>query len=95
MVGAGLPHRGHWLHRVQSGDGRQSDKVDLADPQAPAEYEQNPGAVLQILDEGSKKARSVAQETMGRVREAVFGWDKKRAEISGGPSGAKNAKASD
>ncbi len=59
------------------------------------EYEQNPGAVLQILDEGSKKARSVAQETMGRVREAVFGWDKKRAEISGGPSGAKNAKASD
>ncbi len=47
------------------------------------EYEKNPKRVLEILDAGGKKARVVAQETMGRVREAVFGWGKKRAEILG------------
>jgi len=46
-------------------------------------YEQNPKRVLEILDEGSKKARKVAQGTMERVREAVFGWEKKRKEIGG------------
>jgi tryptophanyl-tRNA synthetase len=46
-----------------------------------SEYEKHPGRVLEILDEGSKKAGKVAQATMGRVREAVFGWEKKRAEI--------------
>jgi tryptophanyl-tRNA synthetase len=46
-------------------------------------YEKNPKHVLEILDEGSKKARVVAQGTMERVREAVFGWDKKRKEIGG------------
>src|SRR5467141_45491 len=46
-------------------------------------YEQNPKRVLEILDEGSKKARKVAQGTMERVREAVFGWRKKRDEIGG------------
>ena len=45
------------------------------------EYEKHPGRVLEIVDAGSKKARKVAQETMGRVREAVFGWEKKRAEV--------------
>ncbi len=37
-------------------------------------WENDPKGVLEILDAGSKKARVVAQETMGRVREAVFGW---------------------
>ncbi len=46
-------------------------------------YEQNPKRVLEILDEGSKKAQAVAQGTMERVREAVFGWEKKRKEIGG------------
>ena len=45
-------------------------------------YEQHPAQVLEILDEGSKKARKVAQGTMERVREAVFGWERKRAEIA-------------
>jgi tryptophanyl-tRNA synthetase len=58
-------------------------------------YEKHPDEVLQILDAGSKKARAVAQETMSRVREAVFGWEKKRAEISKAGSGSKNAKAGD
>ena len=47
------------------------------------QYENNPKRVLEILDEGSKKARAVAKETMARVREAVFGWEKKRKEIEG------------
>src|SRR5579862_2121229 len=44
-------------------------------------YEQHPAQVLQVIDEGSTKARAVAKVTMERVREAVFGWQKKRAEI--------------
>jgi tryptophanyl-tRNA synthetase len=46
------------------------------------EYEKHPKKVLEILDEGSNKARRVAQGTMERVREAVFGWQKKRKEIA-------------
>jgi len=46
-------------------------------------WENDPKGVLEILDAGSKKARVVAQGTMERVREAVFGWGKKRAEIVG------------
>jgi tryptophanyl-tRNA synthetase len=46
-------------------------------------YENNPKQLLELLDDGSNKARKVAQATMERVREAVFGWEKKRAEIGG------------
>jgi tryptophanyl-tRNA synthetase len=46
------------------------------------EYEKHPKRVLEILDEGSNRARRVAQGTMERVREAVFGWQKKRKEIA-------------
>jgi tryptophanyl-tRNA synthetase len=53
------------------------------------EYEKHPKKVLEILDEGSKKARKVAQGTMERVREAVFGWEKKRKEIDGSAGSAK------
>jgi tryptophanyl-tRNA synthetase len=53
------------------------------------EYEKHPKRVLEILDEGSKKARKVAQGTMERVREAVFGWEKKRKEIDGTAGSAK------
>jgi tryptophanyl-tRNA synthetase len=47
-------------------------------------YEKNPKQVLEILDAGSKKAQTVAQGTMERVHEAVFGWEKKRKEIADG-----------
>jgi tryptophanyl-tRNA synthetase len=47
------------------------------------EHEKNPAKVLEILNDGSSKARDVAQKTMSRVREAVFGWDSKRKEIFG------------
>lgn len=46
------------------------------------EYEKHPKRVLEVIDEGSKRARVEAQKTIGRVREAVFGWEKKRAEIT-------------
>jgi tryptophanyl-tRNA synthetase len=52
------------------------------------EYEKNPKGVLEVIDQGSQKARRIAQQTMTRVREAVFGWDKKRNEISGGGTAA-------
>ena len=42
------------------------------------EYERHPGRVLELIDEGSKRARVEAMKTMERVREAVFGWKKKR-----------------
>jgi tryptophanyl-tRNA synthetase len=47
------------------------------------EYEKHPQRVLEILDAGSRKARKQAQQTMTRVREAVFGWNRKRGEIHG------------
>jgi len=46
------------------------------------EFAAHPDQVLRIIDEGSEKAREVAQKTMSRVREAVFGWQNKRAEIT-------------
>ncbi len=51
-------------------------------------WENDPKGVLEILDAGSKQARVVAQGTMERVREAVFGWKKKRKEIGGSSAGA-------
>jgi len=58
------------------------------------DYQQQPQHVLDILDTGSKRARMVAQETMDRVREAVFGWDKTRANLNAVPrGGTQNVKA--
>jgi tryptophanyl-tRNA synthetase len=42
------------------------------------EFEANPRQVWDILDDGSKKARSVAQKTMKRVRNAIFQSDEAR-----------------
>jgi tryptophanyl-tRNA synthetase len=50
------------------------------------EYEKHPARVLEIIDAGSKVARVEAQTTMSRVREAVFGWQKKRNELGSGDS---------
>ena len=57
------------------------------------DFERDPQQVLEYLDTGSKRARMVAQQTMDRVREAVFHWNEKRAELSRAPRGAKNAPA--
>ena len=52
------------------------------------EYEKNPKRVLEVIDEGSRRARVEAVKTMERVRETVFGWQKKRIEIAGGGTAA-------
>jgi len=58
------------------------------------DYQQQPQHVLEILDTGSTRARMVAQDTMERVREAVFGWEKTRANLAAvPPGGTKNVKA--
>jgi tryptophanyl-tRNA synthetase len=54
-----------------------------------------PTEVLSILDNGSAKARELAQKTMSRVREAVFGWQNKRAEITQSKSVTQDAKVGD
>jgi len=45
------------------------------------DYEQNPKKALQVLDEGSAKAREHAKLTMARVRDSVFHWPSKRASL--------------
>ena len=45
------------------------------------EYEKHPRRVLEVIDVGSAQARAVATVTMQRVREAVFGWNKKRGNV--------------
>jgi tryptophanyl-tRNA synthetase len=49
--------------------------------------------VLEYLNTGSKRARLVAQQTMDRVREAIFHWNEKREEIGGRQRQAKNIPA--
>ncbi len=45
------------------------------------QFEQSPKQVLQILDEGSAKARESAKRTMDRVRDAILHWSAKRASL--------------
>ncbi len=47
------------------------------------DYEAHPKKALEILDQGSAKARESAKLTMQRVRTAIFNWPRKRSEISG------------
>jgi tryptophanyl-tRNA synthetase len=56
------------------------------------EFAAHPEKVLRIIDDGSLKAREVAQKTMSRVREAVFNWKEKRTEIAQHNSVPQNAK---
>ena len=44
-------------------------------------WENDPKGVLEIIDAGSKNAQKIAQDTMERVRDAVFHWHDKRKEI--------------
>jgi tryptophanyl-tRNA synthetase len=54
------------------------------------EYEKRPARVLEVIEEGSAKARKVAQATMTRVREAVFGWEKRKTEIRTGSAALRD-----
>jgi len=44
-------------------------------------WESNPKGVLEILDQGSVRARESAKQTMARVRESIFHWQRKRSEL--------------
>jgi tryptophanyl-tRNA synthetase len=44
-------------------------------------WEKDPKGVVEMIEAGSKLARVEAKKTMERVREAVFGWGKKKAEV--------------
>ena len=46
-------------------------------------WENNQKGVLEMIDDGSKRARVEAKKTMERVREAVFHWKDRRREITG------------
>jgi tryptophanyl-tRNA synthetase len=45
------------------------------------DYEAHPNKALEILDQGSAKARESAKLTMQRVRDSIFNWPRKRAEL--------------
>jgi tryptophanyl-tRNA synthetase len=47
------------------------------------DYEHHPKNALEILDQGSAKARESAKQTMERVRNAIFNWSRKRLEMGG------------
>lgn len=57
------------------------------------EFESQPQRVWDILDAGSKQAQKAARKTMGRVREAIFGWEEARkvAGVSPPPGAQKVA----
>jgi tryptophanyl-tRNA synthetase len=59
------------------------------------ELEARPDQVLNIIDEGSMRARKTAQATMERVRQAVFGWKAKRESVAmaKAPAALKNSGA--
>ena len=46
------------------------------------QFAADPDAVLEVLADGSAKARGVARQTMARVREAVFGWEKTQLNLA-------------
>ncbi len=99
LFSAGEPGRLEWVRQgcTTAGIGCIECKAAMAENlikwiapvrERRVKWENNPKGVLEILDEGSRNARLVAQGTMERVREAVFGWDKKRKEIGGSAAGA-------
>jgi len=100
LFSAGEPGRLEWVRQgcTTAGIGCIECKAAMAENlikwitpvrERRVDYEKHPKRVLEILDEGSSKARKVAQGTMERVREAVFGWQKKRKEIDGAAGTAK------
>ncbi|MGC2528957.1 MAG: hypothetical protein WA639_14500, partial [Candidatus Acidiferrum sp.] len=50
-------------------------------------WENDPKGVVDMIYEGSKKARVEAKKTMERVREAVFHWKDKGREIGADAAG--------
>ncbi len=100
LFSAGEPGRLEWVRQgcttarigcIECKDAMATNLIKWIAPvrERRVKWEKNPKGVLEILDEGSRRARVVAQGTMARVREAVFGWEKKRAEIDRTADSAK------
>jgi tryptophanyl-tRNA synthetase len=93
LFSAGEPGRLEWVRQgcTTAGIGCIECKAAMAENlikwiapvrERRVDYEKHPGRVLEMIDEGSKRARVEAKKTMERVREAVFGWGKKREEVT-------------
>jgi tryptophanyl-tRNA synthetase len=94
LFSAGEPGRLEWVRQgcTTAGIGCIECKAAMAENlikwigpkrEARNKWENDPKGVLEIIDDGSKRARVEAVKTMERVREAVFGWGKKRNEVLG------------
>ncbi|MGH9742295.1 MAG: tryptophan--tRNA ligase [Candidatus Acidiferrum sp.] len=92
LFSAGEPGRLEWVRKgcTTAGIGCIECKAAMADNlikwitpvrERRVKWENDPKGVVEMIHEGSKKARVEAKKTMERVREAVFGWNKKRAEL--------------
>ena len=92
LFSAGEPGRLEWVRQgcTTAGIGCIECKAAMAENlikwigpkrEARNKWEKDPKGVLEIIDDGSKRARVEAKKTMERVREAVFGWEKKKAEV--------------
>ena len=94
LFSAGEPGRLEWVRQgcTTAGIGCIECKAAMAENlikwiapvrERRAKWENDPKGVLEMIDDGSKRARVEAKKTMERVREAVFGWEKKRQEVFG------------
>jgi tryptophanyl-tRNA synthetase len=92
LFSAGEPGRLEWVRQgcTTAGIGCIECKAAMAENlikwigpkrEARNKWEKDPKGVVEMVDAGSKKARVEAKKTMERVREAVFGWEKKKAEV--------------
>jgi tryptophanyl-tRNA synthetase len=92
LFSAGEPGRLEWVRQgcTTAGIGCIECKAAMAENliqwigpkrEARNKWEKDPKGVVEMIDAGSKKARVEARKTMERVREAVFGWEKKKAEV--------------
>ncbi len=95
LFSAGEPGRLEWVRQgcTTAGIGCIECKAAMAENliqwigpkrEARNKWENDRKGVLEIIDDGSKRARVEAKKTMERVREAVFGWEKKRTELGNG-----------
>jgi tryptophanyl-tRNA synthetase len=95
LFSAGEPGRLEWVRQgcTTAGIGCIECKAAMAENlikwigpkrEARNKWENDQKGVLEIIDDGSKRARVEAKKTMERVREAVFGWEKKRKEVVSG-----------
>jgi len=94
LFSAGEPGRLEWVRQgcTTAGIGCIECKAAMAENlikwitpvrERRVKWENDQKGVLEIIDDGSKRARVEAKKTIERVREAVFHWKDKRQEITG------------